>query len=148
MSAEKFWSGWLQITMWIVIVAGIFLAILANIFPWKYIDQQINRIFFSSQSPGESVEMMKHWLIGLSGAVMAGWGFSMLYVVKHPFRRKERWAWCCIFYPVIIWYVIDTSVSTYFGAHFNVLINSILLLQIIAPLLFLKNQFFTKMSTS
>jgi hypothetical protein len=148
MSAEKFWSGWLKITMLIVILAGIFLALLANIIPWKFMDEQINGVFFSGTAPDNSVEMFKRWLIGISGAVMAGWGCSMLYVVNHPFRRKEQWAWRCIFYPVIIWFAIDTSVSIYFGAHFNVVINSILLLQIMAPLLFLKNQFFSKIETT
>jgi ABC-type multidrug transport system permease subunit len=147
MSAEKFWSGWLKITMLIVIIAGILLAVMANIIQWRYLDEQINRVFFGNEYQSEPVEMLKRWLIGISGAVMAGWGCSMLYVVHHPFRRKEQWAWRCIFYPVIIWYIIDTSVSTYFGADFNVIINSILLLQIIAPLMFLHNQFFPKLET-
>jgi hypothetical protein len=147
MSAEKFWSGWLKITMLIVILAGIFLAVWANIIPWKYLDKQINQAFFGSALQSEPVEFLKRWLIGISGAVMTGWGCSMLYVVNNPFRRKEQWAWRCIFYPVIIWYIIDTTLSTYFGANFNVIINSILLLQIMAPLLFLRNQFFPKIQT-
>ena len=144
MSAEKFWSDWLKVTMWIVILSGLFLSIFVNLIPWEYLDKQIENIFFSGQILNESTDYLKQWLIAISGAVMTGWGSSMLYVLNHSFRRKEIWAWRCIFYPVILWYMIDTSVSFYFGASFNIIINSILLLQIIAPLLFLKNQFMIK----
>jgi hypothetical protein len=143
-TAEKFWSGWLKVTMWIVIIAGIFLSITVNLMPWNYLDKQIDQVFFPGQALNESVEMLKHWLIAISGAVMVGWGSCMLYVVNHPFRQKEKWAWRCIFYPVIFWYFLDTSVSIYYGANFNVVINTILFLQVLAPLLFFKNQFFPK----
>ena len=142
MNAEKFWLGWLKITMCLVVLAGILLALFSDYLFSDFIDTKINKIFFSGISPEFNVEQLKKWMFGVSGAVMVGWGLSMLYVVNYPFRQKEQWAWRCIFYPVLAWYLIDSSISAYFGVGFNVLINSILFLQIVAPLLFLRAQFF------
>ena len=127
MSPDKFWSGWLKVTMWIIIATGLYLVITASFLPLQYLDRQIDRIFFPGQALSESIERLKRWLIAINGAIMTGWGCSMLYVVSYPFQRKEKWAWRCIFYPVIIWFFFDTLLSVQFGAHFNVIIDSILL---------------------
>jgi hypothetical protein len=87
---------------------------------------------------------MRGWLIGIMGAVMAGWGSSMLYIVYHPFRRREKWAWRSIFYPVLIWFLLDSTVSACYDATFNVVINTVLFLQVLAPLLFLRKLFLRK----
>lgn len=144
MTAEKFWMGWLKITMLIVIAGGIFLVILGNTSYAEILNKEINRIFYSGQLPEESVFFMKGWLIGVSGALMAAWGSTMLYIVYHPFRKGEKWAWRSMFYPILIWYILDSSVSLYYGATFNVIINTVMFLQIMAPLLFLRNLFFQK----
>ncbi len=144
MTAEKFWMGWLKITMFIVIAAGVFLVILGNTAYAEILNKQINRVFYSGRLPEQSVLLMKGWLVGISGAIMSAWGSSMLYIVYHPFRKGEKWAWRSIFYPILIWYILDSSVSLYYGATFNVIINTIMFLQIIAPLLFLRNLFFQK----
>ncbi len=59
---------------------------------------------------------MRGWLIGVSGAVMAGWGSSMLYIVHHPFQKREKWSWRSIFYPLLLWYILDSTISAYYGA--------------------------------
>lgn len=142
MTADKFWLGWLKITMWLIVIVGIFLALFSDYLFSDFLNSKINRIFFAGVPPVLQVEMLKKWMLGIAGAVMMGWGLSMLYVVNNPFKKREQWAWRCIFYPVLVWYLIDSSISAYFGVGFNVMINSILFLQIVAPLLFLRSQFF------
>ena len=143
MNAEKFWMGWLKITMLIIILAGILLIFFGNSSYAEILNKQINRVFYSGKLPEESILLMKGWLIAVSGAVMAGWGSTMLYIVYHPFKKGEKWAWRSIFYPLLIWFLLDSSVSLYYGAIFNVIINCILFFQLIAPLLFLRNLFFS-----
>jgi hypothetical protein len=148
MSAEKFWYVWLKVTMLIVIVTGILLVLIGSFIPIEILDRNIDNVFFKGVHPEEQVNMLRNWLFSVSGAIMAAWGSSMWYLVSHTFRQHEKWAWDCIFYPVVIWYLLDTSVSFYYGVFFNVIINSILLLQIMAPLLFLRNQFYNKLVTA
>ena len=142
MNAEKFWSGWLKVTMIMIIVAGGFLAIFSQVAYSAFLNEKLDAIFFGGDNPGDQVLMLKNWLTGIAGAVMLGWGFSMLYVVNHPFRNRQPWAWRSIFYPVLCWYLIDSGISAYYGVLLNVIINTILFLQIIAPLLFLRSNFF------
>jgi hypothetical protein len=141
MTTEYFWFGWLRITIIFVIILGAILAITAPFLTLNILDNKINTVFFSDGIPGESAEMMRKWLIAVSGAVMLGWGCSMLFIVEKALRYSEKWAWRSMFYPIIIWYVLDSLVSMYFGAIFNAVINSIIFLQLLAPLLFLRNQF-------
>ena len=148
MTAEKFWMGWLKIIIGIIILAGIFLVILGNSQHAEILNQKINQVFFSGSIPDEASLLMKGWLIAVSGSIMVGWGSSMLYIVLYPFKRGESWSWRSIFYPLIIWYLIDSSISVYYGVAFNVIINTILFLQIMAPLLFLRNRFFHKPKTA
>jgi hypothetical protein len=148
MSADKFWSEWLKITMLIVIATGVLLIITGSFVPIKFLDQLIDDVFSGGVQPPEHINMLKNWLFSVNGAVMTGWGCSMLYIVNNSFRQRERWAWRCIFYPVLIWFLLDTSVSLYYGVTFNVILNCILLLQIMAPLLYLRNQFFNKLAAA
>lgn len=147
MTPEKFWFGWMRITMLTVVIVGAIIALVTPFVTPEFLDQKINNAFFPGEIPRPSSDLMKKWLLGVSGAVMLGWGCTMWYIVNKPFRRREKWAWRSVFYPIIIWYLIDSSVSAYFGANFNVVINSILFLQIMAPLLSLRNQFFPAIKT-
>ncbi len=148
MNAENFWLGWLKVTMIMVIVAGVFLAIFSGFANTQFLDAKINKVFLYGSNTGHQIESLKNWYTGLVGALMMGWGISMLYVVSHPLRKREQWAWRSIFYPVVVWYIIDSGISAYFGVIFNVVINTILFLQIMAPLLFLRNQLFEKIKTT
>lgn len=144
MTAEKFWIGWLKITLFIIIIVGIFLVILGNTGYADVLNKKLNHTFYSGNIPEKSVLLMRGWLIGVSGAIMTGWGTTMLYIVYHAFLKKEKWSWRSIFYPLIIWYLLDSAVSAYYNAMFNVVINTVLFLQVMAPLLFLRNLFFSE----
>jgi hypothetical protein len=148
MSAEKFWYGWLKITILIIILSGLFLVLTGSLIHLSFIDAIVEKLFFAGTHPLEEETMLKNWFFGISGVLMAGWGIFMLYLVNHSFQQKQQWAWKCIFYPIVIWYILDTSISMYFSVFFNVLLNSILFLQMLAPLLYLRNQFFNKLQPS
>lgn len=142
MTAEKFWDGWLKVTMVLVILAGLSLIILSATGGTEFMDKEIYRIFLDVHKPGAGVQRMTNWMSSVTGAVMAGWGMSMLFLVGHAFKRREKWAWRSMFYPVLLWYLTDSLASAWFDAYFNVMANTVLFLQIIAPLLFLRQQFF------
>lgn len=144
MDAQKFWLGWLKVTVAIIIAAGVFFTVFSQTTFVSSLNNQINKVFFNDSSPSAPAYMMQSWLIGVMGSVMAGWGCAMFYLIVYPLKRKEVWAWRCIFYSVMLWFILDSAVSSYHGAVFNVVINCVLFLQIMAPLLFLRNSFFQK----
>ena len=142
MNAEKFWLGWLKTTMIILIVIGGFLTFFSSWINSVFLDVRIDAVFLNELMPGENLGSLKNWYTSILGAVMLGWGFSMLYIIDNPLRQREKWAWRSIFYPVLFWYLLDSGVSAYHGAIFNVIINTVLFLQVMAPLLFLRNILF------
>ena len=72
---------------------------------------------------------------------MAVWGVFVYFIARHPFARQERWAWKCLVTVLIVWYSIDTLASLYFGAAFNTLFNTGLLVLLALPLFFVRKQF-------
>jgi hypothetical protein len=59
-------------------------------------------------------------------------------------QKKELWAWNAMVLSLVVWFSIDTYLSSYYGATFNVIINIIFALQFFAPLLFLRNSMITQ----
>lgn len=72
---------------------------------------------------------------------MVGWGIFLAYMVRYPFTNKERWARDCIAIGVAAWFLIDTSVSVWMQAYFNVAINVLLAVLVAVPLLATKDLF-------
>jgi hypothetical protein len=72
---------------------------------------------------------------GIIGAVMAGWMMAVIVLARGPFRAGERFAWNAIAWPLLGWYVIDTTFSIAHGAWGNVLLNTGTALMFGVPLL-------------
>jgi hypothetical protein len=72
---------------------------------------------------------------GIIGAVMAGWMMAVIVLARGPFRAGERFAWNAIAWPLLGWYVIDTTFSIAHGVWGNVLLNTGTALMFGVPLL-------------
>lgn len=130
--------------MMLMIIGGIILVLFSQLVNSYFLNAKIDKVFFNDLIIDKNLDSLKNWYTGVTGAVMMGWGFAMLYVVNYPLRKKELWAWRSMFYPVLAWYILDSGISAYYGVLINVVINTIFFLQIMAPLLFLRNNFFEK----
>ncbi len=69
------------------------------------------------------------------GATMAGWGVTLVFIVYYPFTKKERWARNSIALGLSLWFLVDTFMSVYAGAYFNVGVNVLLIVLAGIPLL-------------
>lgn len=81
---------------------------------------------------------MQTWLVSVLGATMVAWGAMMLFLILFPLQRKEKWSWNALMVSVVLWFCIDTFISSYHHSLINVVVNTIFFLQFIAPLLVLK----------
>lgn len=138
MNAEKFWMGWLRIAALIVTIGGMLFAFHSQFKFLNFLDSWIDRVFYNGKQPGLDSQLMRNWLVAILGALMASWGLILYFLIKYPLSRRESWAWHGIFYSSLLWFVIDTGFSAWFGVWFNVIGNVILYLQFFAPLLFLR----------
>jgi hypothetical protein len=90
--------------------------------------------FWGIQNVARSARDFPHWIYGVLGAVMAGWGSMLAFIVRYPFRAKESWAWWCIGVGIVFWFLIDTIMSLYFQVFFNVAFNLVILIAVALPL--------------
>ncbi|MGI9173964.1 MAG: hypothetical protein ACR2GR_01415 [Rhodothermales bacterium] len=57
------------------------------------------------------------------------------FIAAIPFRRGERWAWQAVLRGTLVWFVVDSAVSLWHGATFNVyLVNLVPVLVFGLPL--------------
>lgn len=69
------------------------------------------------------------------GAVLAGWSFMMLQIVRGPLRSGDTWALPVLTRSLVLWFVVDTGMSFVLGhpthAIFNVPIGIALAIPLI-----------------
>ncbi|MGE0706760.1 MAG: hypothetical protein AB7N76_06105 [Planctomycetota bacterium] len=63
---------------------------------------------------------LRRFLMGPLGGTMAGSYLLTAFVVAGPFHRREAWAWHAVLWSTLLWFVVDSSVSLWRGAAFNV----------------------------
>ena len=49
------------------------------------------------------------------GAVMAGWAFLMIQIVRGPLKDESTWAWTFLVRSLSLWFVLDTGMSLVLG---------------------------------
>ncbi len=131
-----FWQKWLSVVSVCIVAFGILMAVLNNTVLFSPFDDQVNPVFWDTADPTAPAENFRHWVYGVLGATMAGWGVFMGFIVRHPFRNKEKWAWTCLVAGLLLWFVLDTYISFASGVYFNVFFNIVLATLLGLPLYF------------
>ena len=137
--AEKFWYGWLKVAATLVTIFGILLVFFNHTRGFEFLNQKIAEVFFLSPEMVMDMASLQSWMIGVIGATTAGWGLTLMYLIFVPLKRKEKWAWNAITISLALWFVLDTWISTHYGAKFNVILNIAFAMQFFAPLLFIRS---------
>ncbi len=118
------WYRWLQVAVGILMIFGISMVLAPD---WI-------RTFFSLivyGSPG-AIETgfpagANDYIVlvhGVLGAVMFGWGLTLLLVLMGPFRRGEKEGWNMFALPLAAWFISDTAFSLYAGFWQNAVLNA------------------------
>lgn len=137
----RFWQRWLLAVCIMIIAGGAAFALLSWSPLFSIINGLVNATFWPGSLPDQGSRGFQLWAYGMLGGTIAGWGIFLTYIVRHPFARKEAWSWECIAAGVAVWFVIDTAVSIYVTAYFNVAINVLLLILVALPLIMTRNDF-------
>jgi cytochrome c biogenesis protein CcdA len=142
MDRFDFWQKWLVVVSLIVIVFGLMLAFLYDTPVFEWMDDLTTPAFWDHSSDiTPAMRDYQQWTIGVMGAVMAGWGVQMLFVARYPFKKRERWAWTSIALALVTWFLVDESISLYYGVYFNAVFNLGLLVALAVPLWFTRSDF-------
>jgi len=113
---------WLTVWIEAIIVIGLGLVLLRvvaeDLFWWV--------LFGSTDQPAgfnEAALDYQRWAMALSGALTVAWMTTLLFVLRHPFARGERWAWTAVVSSMCVWFVLDSVASVALGFGENVILN-------------------------
>jgi hypothetical protein len=134
------WSKWLLAVCAIVILFGLFMALLSWTPLFSVFNRLVDDVFWPGGSPA-AVEQYQLWVYGMLGATMAGWGVTLAYIVLNPFAKREQWSWNAVAAGLALWFVVDTFMSAYTKAYFNVGVNVLLIVLAGIPLVMTRKDF-------
>ena len=133
---ERFgiWVAWLKIVGFGLVIFGIIMTFFNATALFGMFNKGIDPVFWGSTISDTRAISFRTWVYGAWGATIAGWGISLLFIVYNAFARQERWAWFAISGGLVVWYLLDTGMSAYFGVGFNVIFNSLIMGLVAIPL--------------
>jgi hypothetical protein len=138
-----FWKNWLLLANIFTLMVGVLVAFAGNSVIFELHNQGTSAVFFKEAPMPENVIEMKNWLFGIIGGTIVGFHLLALFIIQNAFARKERWAWYALSLGLLSWFLIDSSISMFYGAKYNLyLINIPAFLMIGFPLAFTWKSFF------
>jgi hypothetical protein len=75
------------------------------------------------------------WQSAIYGAIMMGWGTTLLCVGRVAFRRNDSELMKALIYGLIVWLVVEAAFSVHFKVWFNVGVDLVVLSLFSIPLL-------------
>jgi len=127
------WWRWLVVAAWVVILFG-----LAMVLAPGFTLRLFGLLLYSSSGHMESfgAEAVTYLSLthGVLGAVMVGWGITLLFAALGPFRRGSREGWRIIAVSLAVWFVLDTAFSLWSGFWQNAVLNLGLAILFAVPL--------------
>ncbi len=144
MNKFLFWQKWIGAVSVIVIIFGIAIVLFGPALFKFLFNNQVNDIFWGTETITPAIVRFQKFIYGILGTVIVGWGIIMAFTAHYPFKKRERWAWMSLAISLSAWYFIDTSISIYYSAHYNALLNTVLYLSLGLPLYFTRKEFHKK----
>jgi hypothetical protein len=97
-------------------------------------------VFFGLRIFSDNVKLIPHdvllpWESSLYGAIMLGWGVTLLLVGRVALQRRDRELKRALFAGLIVWLAVEAAASVWFGVWFNVGVDLVVLFLFSVPLL-------------
>lgn len=141
MISFPFWQRWLFVVGLMVSVFGIAMALLSGTQLFDLFNRQIDPAFWGVNAVDNAARQFQHWLYGVWGATIAGWGIILSFIAYYPFSKRVRWARNSLIIALAIWFVLDTSLSIFYKVYFNAAFNTVLLILAGLPVVFTWEEF-------
>jgi len=120
MTTRKTWLAWLQ-----VVLILLFLYALVLVFAGGVARSMFSAFGFGPSDAIDTDEVRDYLELPfiVLGAVMAGWTFMMLQIVRGPLRDGAAWALPALTRSLVLWFVLDTGMSLVLGFPAHALFN-------------------------
>lgn len=138
----NFWYLFLFWANILTLAIGLLIAFAGNAFLFDFHNTGTEHAFNNGFALSGDTLALKNWLFGIIGATMAGFNILAVFILKFAFKERRIWAWNALFVGISVWFVIDSAVSFYYGADYNVYaVNIPALLSFYIPLGFSRKYF-------
>lgn len=114
-----FWCRWLLLVSIMSVIVGLAIAFFPDSVLFAFHTSAIEQAFFDGSMPEEAAHL-RAFLFGPLGGTIAGYFLMQTLFVWGPFWRRELWAWHAVLWPLLLWFAVDSGMSMYHGALFNV----------------------------
>lgn len=78
--------------------------------------------------------VLLHWESALYGAIMMGWGTTLVLIGRIAFRRQDAELMKSLLYGLVVWLVVEALYSAYLAVWFNVGVDFAVLVLFVLPL--------------
>lgn len=141
MMSFDFWHKWLLVVSIVSTGLGLVIALFPDSALFAPHTAAMADVFFDGAMPEQAYEL-RAFLFAPLGGTIAGYFLMQTLIVWGPFSRREPWAWHAILWAMLIWFTVDSALSVYHGAFFNVwMINASTLILVGLPLLMTRRAF-------
>ena len=137
MTRREFTIQWLQLVLGAVFIYSLLLvftgSVAGSLFSW---------FGFGPNEEIDTSEVQDYLLLPymVLGAVMAGWVFLMILIVRGPLKDGSLWARKFLIQSLSLWFILDTSMSVVLGYPTHALFNVPFAVALGIPLILIKNQ--------
>ena len=137
MFRREFTIKWLQLVLGAVFIYSLLLvfkgSVAGSLFSW---------FGFGPNEAIDTSEVQVYLLLPymVLGAVMAGWVFLMMLIVRGPLKDGSLWARKFLIQSLSLWFILDTSMSVVLGYPTHALFNVPFALALGIPLVLMKNE--------
>jgi len=134
--SREFTIKWLQLVLGAVFIYSLLLvftgSLAGSLFSW---------LGFGPNEAIDTSEVQDYLLLPymVLGAVMAGWVFLMMLIVRGPLKDGSPWARKFLIQSLSLWFILDTSMSLVLGYPTHALFNVPFALALGIPLVLMKN---------
>lgn len=129
--AEK----WLKLVAILHIIGGLLL-------PMLVLTPLLETYFIGIEQsfPNSNPESLR-FLVGIFGPTVASWALLFFYSVSKAFHSKTFNDWLYLVLALLVWALIDSVYSFYFGIYSHIIINAVVFSSLLIPLLLVRKHF-------
>ncbi len=138
----RFWQKWLTYANAAIVVIGLLIALAGDSFLFAPHNHYTREVFFEGASLPPGTAAFKKWLFGIIGATIVGFHTLMIMISENAFKKQEKWAYFALWYGLISWFILDSFISLYYGALYNVVLINLSALFLLAPPLVATRKYF------
>lgn len=134
--SRNVWIRWLEVVLGVILAYSLLLVVAGSV-----AGSLFSALGFGPPDTIDTEEVRSYLRLPymVLGAVLAGWAFTMLQLVRGPMREGATWAVPLIGRSFALWFVLDTGMSLVLGYPTHAMFNLSFGLALAIPLVKLRS---------